>query len=73
MTQTESFENFLRDLSPSAFKVLGLHQLAYIKTGSNKNIYEVRGADGQILASFSTLKKAMDETQEKNLKPVTVH
>ncbi len=73
MNQEKSFKDFLRDLSPSAFKVLGLDQLAYIKAETGDSRYELRGADGHILATFSTLERAMNATQEQDLKPVTVH
>ncbi|MGB1076935.1 MAG: hypothetical protein ACPG05_01400 [Bdellovibrionales bacterium] len=67
-----SFEDFLRGISPSAFKALGLNQLAYIKAG-NDNSFELHAADGQVLAKFKTFEHALTATQDQDLKAVTVH
>lgn len=70
--QSLSFQTFLRGMSPSAFKVLGLHQLGYIKP-TNDNGFELHAADGEILARFQTFEHALEATEAQDLKPVTVH
>lgn len=72
ISQKISFEDFLRGMTPSAFKALGLNQLSYIKTGNN-NRFELHAADGQIMAIFPTLAHAQDASQDHELKSVTVH
>ena len=67
-----SFKDFLRGMTPSAFRALGLNQLAYIKNG-NDNRFELHAADGKIMAIFSTLAHAQDASQDHELKSVTVH
>ena len=70
--ETLSFEDFLRGMTPSAFKALGINQLAYIKA-DNDNGFELRAADGQILAKFKTFEHAVTATEDQDLKAVTVH
>jgi hypothetical protein len=68
-----SFQDFLRGMSPSAFKVLGVNELAYIKANNGNDNYNVCGADGQILATYKTKQRALNATEENDLKAVTVH
>ena len=70
--ETLSFEEFLRGMSPSAFKALGIDQLVYIKAG-RENGFKLHAADGQILAKFKTFEQAITATENQNLKAVTVH
>ena len=75
MNQNEditSFEDFLRGISPSAFKELGVNKLAYIKSG-NDNSFELHAADGKVLARFKKLEHALTATEDNDLKAVTVH
>lgn len=67
-----SFEEFLRGMTPSAFRMLGINQLAYIKA-DNDNSYQLYAANGEVLATFETLNGAISATEEQELKPVTVH
>ncbi len=66
------FQDFLRDMSPDLFKMLGVHHIAYIKEKHHDH-YELRAANGDIIEIFSTLKGAIEETKEQDLKPVTLH
>ena len=59
-------------MTPSAFKVLGLHQLGYIKPYEHKG-FGLYAADGEILAHYKTFEHALDATEAQALKAVTVH
>jgi len=70
--QSLSFQTFLRGMSPSAFKTLGMNELAYIRV-NNDNGFSIHSADGNILAKCSSFKNAITATHENDLKAVTLH
>ncbi len=65
----------VRELSPQDFLLLGVNDLAYVKTAKHegKEVYLVFSADGTQIATMADRDIAMAAVRQNGMEPLSVH
>ncbi len=65
----------VRELSPQDFLLLGVNDLAYIKTGQHegKEVFLVFSADGTQIATMADRDIAFAAVRQNGMEPLSVH